>query len=1219
MQVRQTREYLRPITALVFLIGCITIQPRVAQAQQASAAINGVVYDSTGAAVPSAELKLANVDTSVVRSATSSASGEYVFLNVTPGNYTIEVTKTGFSTLTQAQVTLEVNQTATFDFHLQVGQSQQTVTVSATSVGVEASTSELGTVISTKQVDDLPLNGRNFTELLLLTPGAAPSGLDQTNTGGNGFVGNVLGEFSFPAVDGQRVRSNTFLLDGTNNLNTFLSTYNYQPIIDAIQEFKVQSHNDDSEYGGVVGGITNVVSKSGTNSYHGDAWEFLRNSSLDANNYFNKIVTPIIPRNPLKQNVFGATVGGPVSIPKLYNGKDKTFFFAAFEAYRVRETAQNQQAVVASPAMRGGDFGAICVKGFNLAGVCQDTTTDPSGNVVTNNQLYNPYSTVTDPQNPTRITRSPIPFNNIAACTTCGAGGGPLLNPASVAAQKIFPVGTPDPNLPPFYIAFPAGEEVINQFEGQIRVDQYFGSKDQIVGRYAQYHQNFDTPIGVVNTESANIYGYNYTIQWSHVFGPKSILDLHFGRNFGNDILGYAIPNQAAFTQSLIAAGFNQTALTTPTGLGGPAVLYPAISISGYAGLNINQYQATGLADTYEVGGNYTRTIGRHIVKIGASLLTNGFVSPINGVQTGFATPATAGVGLNANSGEEIGVGGNAWASFLVGVPDNAESRQVNETTHGGYSDAIYAHDQWKVNNKLTVNVGVRYDLKLWPIYGSGNGANLYTGEPIPTNGTYILNKLPPTCSATQGPPCIPSGSFVNCGVSPLYPAQQCNPDGTTTPYSGLPPHVLVTPNKNTNILNNDFKNWAGRVSFAYRATDKTAIRAGYGRFYDTWGAAVQDAQNFNGNWPYVGQQLTGLNPGFPTSTITNPFNIGTSGGGSVVYPTPTPYASGTWSVDPNYKTPYSDQFNFGIQQELPGKILLDMNYVGALSRRLDVTDVLNVAPTPAGAGVALTPAEAIAREPFPYMANPWFQQSIGKSSYDALQISVNKRATHDVSFLVAYTWSKEIDNGCSADIGAGCSIQNVYNLHGERSVGQINFPQVFSAAFTLNSPYSKDFSTGNRFADAAVGGWALNGIVRLNSGEQYNVGAPAGIPGICSCSNTERADLVGTSTKGPQTATEWFNTAAYAVPTVGTFGTEPRNDLRADFNKDFDLSLFRSFHIGLGESRYFQFRADAFNLLNNVVFSEPSGTTVGATGFGQVTTTANNPRILQIALKFYY
>src|SRR3954454_8445970 len=380
---RNTRWYV----AALLLLSVVGLMAPAAVAQQATASINGVVKDPSGAAIPSAQVELTNVNTGVVRTTTTNANGIYAFPNVVPGAYAMRASAAGFTTVTQPATTLEVNQTATFDFQLTVGTTQQNVTVNAAEgAALETATSELGTVVSTQQVTDLPLNGRNFTQLLTITAGVGNINSDQSAGGGGGWNGHSLGSFSFPAVNGARNRSNYFMLDGENDLNTIQGMYNYSPIVDAIQEFKTQGHNDLAEYGGVAGGIVSVVTKSGTNQYHGSVWEFLRNDAMDARGYFESSLPP------LRQNQYGASVGGPVSIPKLYSGKNRTFFYAAWEGYRFR-SASTTRVLVPTDAERNGDFSALSVPIYDPA----TTTLDPAtgsytrsvfpGNIIPSNRI----------------------------------------------------------------------------------------------------------------------------------------------------------------------------------------------------------------------------------------------------------------------------------------------------------------------------------------------------------------------------------------------------------------------------------------------------------------------------------------------------------------------------------------------------------------------------------------------------------------------------------------------------------------------------------------------------------------------------------------------------------------------------------------------------------------------------------------------------------------
>lgn len=327
------------------LAALVPFHPTSAFAEQATASINGFITDPAGEVVEGAVLTLIAVGTTGVRTTVSNHSGAYSFVSLPPASYTLKAVKDGFSTVSRQAFDLAVNQTVTYDFRLALGPKQDTVTVIATP-NIESSTGELGTVIAQQSMDELPLNGRNFTRLLTLSPGASPVSVAQNAAGGSAFAGNAIGSFSFPAVNGQRNRSNMFLLDGSNDLGSFIGNYNFAPILDTVQEFKVQSHNDEAEFGQVLGGIVNVVTRSGTNEYHGSLWEFLRNEKLDARNFF------AAARNPLRQNQFGVAGGGPLRVPKLYNGTNRTFFFGGYEGYR-QSQASSTPLLAPTPAELG--------------------------------------------------------------------------------------------------------------------------------------------------------------------------------------------------------------------------------------------------------------------------------------------------------------------------------------------------------------------------------------------------------------------------------------------------------------------------------------------------------------------------------------------------------------------------------------------------------------------------------------------------------------------------------------------------------------------------------------------------------------------------------------------------------------------------------------------------------------------------------------------------
>ncbi len=352
--------YERWIVVFTLLFGAafvLALFPSPAWAQ-ATAALNGTVRDSAGAVVTEATVVLHNRDTNLDRTVMTNSTGVYVMPDLQPGNYDLKVMRSGFDSALKSGFTLLVNQTATFDFTLKAGTVNEVINVQANAVELETSTSELGVAVVKEQVNDLPLNGRNFTQLLNLTPGVSTVNVSQNSATGGGIWSNPIGTFSYPSVNGQSNRSNLFLLDGVNNEGSFGSTYAIPPIVDDIQEFKVQSHNDDASFGGVMGGVVNVVTKSGTSQFHGSGWEFIRNKAFDA---LNPLITPSLQPN-FQQNQFGATFGGPLPIPGEH--QKKTFFFLAYEGFRLH-TGANTSYNTPTAAQLAGDLSGISSQIYN--------------------------------------------------------------------------------------------------------------------------------------------------------------------------------------------------------------------------------------------------------------------------------------------------------------------------------------------------------------------------------------------------------------------------------------------------------------------------------------------------------------------------------------------------------------------------------------------------------------------------------------------------------------------------------------------------------------------------------------------------------------------------------------------------------------------------------------------------------------------------------------
>jgi len=679
-----------------------------------------------------------HADTNVEMRTSTNDTGNYLFTNVPPGRYTLRASKEGFATKELSAFSLLVNQTATFDRALSVGQVTQTVNVEAGGARVQASTSELGTVVERQEVLNLPLNGRNFTELFLLTPGASP--VDASQNGGGGLQ-NPIGQNVVPAMNGQLNRSNLYYLDGILDIEQQFNTYAVSPILDTLQEFKVDSHNDQAQFGQAMGGVVNMVTKSGTNKLHGSAWEFLRNNALDARNPFISKVTPF------KQNQFGVTIGGPVVLPH-YNGRNKTFFYAGYEGYR-NHTANELLYRTATAANLRGDLSDLGVP------------------------IYNPFSTRSAGEG--GFVRDVFPNNNISQ----------YIDPGMLAfAKATFPApvntgvaGTNAINTDPY---------TVREDDLQVRVDERLGDKDYAFFRWSQRWQTRITPQQLLNLASTGAHRiHNYVGSETHTFGPGTVLQMEFGSTSDIPFTSTTFsPVPAGLPDS---AGFVPQFMPTVSGLGRPII--PSVSIAGFLGGG--ESAPSGVyQNVYQGKADLTTVHGRHIFKMGFDLVKVGYLNGGTGMTVSFAA-------LQTSNPAAPGGTGSALASFLLGVPNSGSLNNFSYRKHRHWVEGYYFQDQWKATNKLTVNFGVRYDLTKMPVAGDFSDGTVYSGDIDFDTGTYILQAMPPFCSAVSSGPCIP---------------------GMT-----LPDHVVVSPSPY--IQKNTKTNFSPRLGLAYRLGTATALR----------------------------------------------------------------------------------------------------------------------------------------------------------------------------------------------------------------------------------------------------------------------------------------------------------------------------------------------------------------------------------------------------------
>jgi hypothetical protein len=1137
-----------------------------ASAQVSTASVNGVIRDPKGSVIPGASMVLSSVDTSVERTSVANGSGDYVFLNITPGRYTLSASAQGFNPQKVAEFVLAVSQIATFDFTLTVGTQTQVVTVEGTAAQLDVSSASLGTVIATKQVNDLPLDGRNFTTLLSLTPGVVPIMTGQSNgmqsSGGFGAAVAIGSDYSFPSINGQTNRSDFFLMDGLYDYGAIESTYAIAPIIDAIQEFKVVSHTDDAQFGSVLGGVVNVVTKTGTNSLHGSAWEYLRNTVFDARSYF---LPPTQAKAAYHQNQFGGSIGGPVLIPKLYNGRNKTFFFGAYQGFRYSQP-ENTNLLV-------------------------PTAAELAGNEADNHQpqIYNPYATTAVGNG---FSRPPFPGNQIPAA---------LIDPRMVAYSKfVFPAAGPFFGTPNSNGAFPSNAidttpltQVQNEFD--VRGDQTFGAKDSAWFRYSFINSTVNKSGGLPNLLTHHpIQARNFGGSYVHTFSSTSIVQGQFSHTTVSD---NSTTRFTASTANIISAvGFSSAFASGFAGLNGGSLL-PSPGIGSGASALANGGESIDdtpkATDSFEYRGSYTRIMGNHEVKFGLGWDTANFASPLSQISLQFTAPQTAAPQFaNLATGDPL-------SSFLLNVPSGANRRNVDEVERPGGLLSAFLQDSWKATPRLTLNYGLRYDYPFLPAYGTnatiGKQGGIESGDMDFGNGTFIVQVLPPPCTVRGFAPCIPG-------------------NGT------LPDHVVVSPNRK--ITHNVHTNYGPRFGFAFKATDKTVVHGAFGIVFDDWAAVTQMAQNFEGAWPDIGQQIlastanqpTTASP-IPTINAQDPFGGGSGGG---LFPPATPFTNNQWFFDPHIKNPYSEQYNFGVQQQLSPSLALRMDYVGSTSHRTNVGGEYNTALTPG-------PGDTQPRALYPYSVPTYYDRSVGTGNYNALQVQLDKRYTNGFTYQIAYTWSKaeaEDDGWFGVE---GTVVQNPYNPGASRGLSGTNVPQVFSANGLYELPIGKGktFSTGNRFADYALGNWQINSIFTWRNGQPYTVTDSADIANIGNTSY-ERGNQVGNPNLSNKTKAEWFNTAAWAIPAQYTYGNGGRNTLQAQRWINLDTSVIRSFPIR--ERLRFEFRAEGFNLANHPIFAAPSSdlnspSTFGAVGFSSSATgnQANLNRILQMSGKIVF
>lgn len=1189
--------------AILFALAAFVLPPvpRLL-AQSSSSGVNGVVTDPSGAAVAGAKVTLTNSDTNVERDTVSNGSGNYFFANVPPARYTLTIVATSFQKAVISAFDVGVAQVVTLNVPLNVGSVQQSVTVEAQNTEVESSTSQLGSVIGTQAVNDLPLDGRNFTQLLDLTPGVTPISTGQNSSASNTLVVQTA-NYSFPSINGAYNRSTLYMVDGMNDNNSWYNTYAVPPIIDAVQEFKINSHSD-AQYGGVIGGVVNISSKAGTNTYHGSAWEFVRANSFDAKPYF---LAP--PSYHL--NTYGGQMGGPVWVPHLYNGKNKTFIELGFEGTHfakasgtpilIPTAAQLGESTYGSkPSLQYADFSSAstgvsggCTPGSTSTGACQ--LYDPT---VGGNSLSTPYRPA--------YVGNQIPvseFNaNAIAFINAVFGSTPPTNvgyPQTVYNQEI---------------TSPIRQTTYN-YTG--RIDQHLGTRDFIFFRYAGAQSNLTQPSTVPTLFSSTIIpAQQYGVSWNHVFSPTTSMQVQYARSHVED------DALTQFNNHNMWQVYGCSTDMCDSFVGGAAVLVTQSVTNGFSAGETNS-PSSNLASIHEWSGSVIKVWGNHQFQAGGGWDEDNYTAELRQGSVGFTGGATSNFPSNPNStvsatnnpnyAKQVSAqSGSGLLDFLLDYPNNENKRNVLLTERPGGIGSIYVQDSWKMNQNLTVNYGLRYDRSVIPAFGTqasvGLQGSIETGDFDFTNGNYIVQQLPPLCSVRGHAPCLPSAT--------------------------LPAHVVVA--QGGRIMHGSKLNLGPRFGFAYRVNSGLSVRGGFGIFWDNWSALIQMPQNYQGSWPDTGTlQINSTNtPGTPYTSAQNPF---AQNGGNLPAATPFTSSNVNYMVSPYWKNPYSEQYNFGFEKSVGFKSILAVNYVGSATHRMDVGGYYNTG-TICGAGCtyasfATRVAAGVGGQPFPYtVPEKSWDHAGANGSYNALQATFQRFFNSGLSYLVSYTWSKTLDEGGDGFFGVEGGVpEDPYNPRGSRGPASFNIPQMLTAHFVYDLPVGpgRQFNTGHRVTDYVIGNWQINGIVTGRSGQNFNVVSAGDIAETGNASTYERANRVGdpyqsgpiaanptcTPPAGPtRTRTQWFNPCAFETPAPGTLGANGRNSMQAQTFWNFDSSIAREFP--LHDTLRLGIKVEAFNTFNHPVLNTPAATTTTPSTLGVVTSvaTGNANRILQFS-----
>jgi hypothetical protein len=1039
--------------------------------QGTTATLSGTATDTSGAVVAEVTVRTTSLSTNTVREVKTDAAGNYSIPFLESGDYKITATREGFQSQESSKVTLQVGQSARIDFAMQVGSVNETVNVSASSVLLQTENATVGTVIDGSKIVDLPLNGRNFIQLTQLIPGVqagTPGSI--TVRRGRGSVGQTdpgAGATSASA-NGQRDTANRYFLDGVEVMDYDAMTYSFSPSVDSLAEFKVETSSYGAEVGGAPGAQVSIITRGGSNKLKGTLWEFNRNDAFTQT--YDAIAGKSVSSPRLNRNQFGANIGGPVILPKLYHGKDKTFFFFNWESGFAAQGAVGQYRTVPTVAQRSGDFRSLTdSKGVPL------TLKNPLGANYANNVI--PQSLLS-PQTQAFLAFEPTP--------------------------NITPIGTQNYLTTPF-------SATSYQHNYTTRIDHNFSTRDTISGRYV-FNNTYEAGVPVWGHDERNNLGttQNVALGWIHTFGPSLVNEAHGGWHRFNESEVFGTTNNAAFD---VVGKMNLPLVSRLPEEYGPPTINVSGADGGYDLYNLQRQIGPRIRSNgiIPITDTLSWQHGRHFLKMGAEF-------DRRSVTFGQSRSPRGAFGFDGT------YTGAAIADFLLGYVKSASVNPAHTSTDlTNLWQGYFINDDWKVTPRLTLTLGLRYDYFSKYKQKDDKFADIYQ------NGFVVGNVFTPS----------------------------------TSPYG----RGLIQP---------DYNNFGPRFGFAYRPTffGESVIRGGYGIYYtpEISNAIFAMAE---GAQATAGASVTGNLTGKPNIFFNDPFSSAVTTGA----------LNFAVSNDQNMRDSYIQQWNLNVQHKLPGSIILDVGYVGAKGTRLYVTyGDLNRPLALIDPSIPGQPSVNSRRPNQQFQRAVQSDKSNGNSIYHALQAKAEKRAAHGITFLSAFTYAKSISgpNDIGGQVGGGFYIgspQDVYNARGDRSTSGFDLKFRYVQTILYDVPFFKNSHGVTKYV---LDGWQMSTIMTFQSGfpGPITYGVDTTGTGVGS-----RPDVVagqnGNLDSGQRTWAKWFNTAAFAIPPNGRFGTAPRtNAIRLPGTQNVDFSVTKS--VKLAEARQLEFRTEFFNLANH-------------------------------------